>query len=102
MQNLQTEAQRKLKTYIEKVERLESEKKALAADISEIYAEAKNEGFDPKLMRQVVKIRAMSKTEYLETEAVLASYLAAVNWLDTPLGGAAERQEPHLKIVAAE
>jgi uncharacterized protein (UPF0335 family) len=67
-----------LKSLIERIERLEEEKKALAEDIREVYAEAKGNGFDPKIMRQVVRLRKKEKAERQEEEALLDLYLAAV------------------------
>lgn len=85
-----------LRSIVERIERLEEEKKALADDIREIYAEAKANGFDPKTIRQVVKLRAMDKSERDEQAALLDLYLNALGMLgDTPLGTAAvdaERQ----------
>jgi uncharacterized protein (UPF0335 family) len=68
----------RLKSFIERIERLEDEKKALGADIKEIYSEAKSGGFDVKIMRQVVRIRKMDKSERQEQEALLQVYLDAV------------------------
>jgi uncharacterized protein (UPF0335 family) len=48
-----------LKSFIERIERLEDEKRALSEDIKEVYAEAKGSGFEPKIMRQIIKIRRM-------------------------------------------
>lgn len=67
-----------LKSYIERIERLEEEKTALAADVRDVYAEAKGNGFDPKIMRQVVRLRKMAKSERQEQEALLETYLAAL------------------------
>jgi uncharacterized protein (UPF0335 family) len=67
-----------LKGFIERVERLEDEKAALAADIREVYAEAKTQGFDAKIMRQVVRLRKMDKIERDEQAALLDLYLDAV------------------------
>jgi len=68
----------RLKSFIERIERLEEEKKALGGDIREVYAEAKSGGFDAKIMRQVVKLRKMDKAERQEQEALLQVYLDAV------------------------
>jgi uncharacterized protein (UPF0335 family) len=68
----------RLKSFIERIERLEEEKKALAADIKEIYAEAKSAGFDTKISRQVVRIRKMDKADRQEQEALLEVYLDAI------------------------
>jgi uncharacterized protein (UPF0335 family) len=67
-----------LKSLIERIERLEEEKAALAADIREVYAEAKGHGFDTKIMRQVVRMRRVDKADRQEQEAVLDLYLSAL------------------------
>lgn len=83
----------RLRAFIERVERLEEEKAALAADIREVYAEAKAGGFDTKTMRQIVRLRKMSSAEREEHEALLDIYKAALGMLnDTPLGEAARRR----------
>jgi uncharacterized protein (UPF0335 family) len=68
----------KLRAFIERIERLEEEKAALTADIREVYSEAKGEGFDAKIMRQVVRIRKLDRAERQEQEAVLDLYLSAL------------------------
>lgn len=94
MMTLQDSAQRQLRQFIEQIERLEEEKKALSADIRDKYAEAKAQGFDVKIMRQVVKIRKTSKAERDEAQAVLDIYLHALGELaGTPLGQAAVARE---------
>ena len=67
-----------LKSLIERIERLEEEKGALAADIREVYSEAKTNGFDTKIMRQVIRLRRLDTTERQEQGAVLDLYLAAL------------------------
>lgn len=67
-----------LKSFIERVERLEEEKAALTADIREVYSEAKAQGFDTKIMRQVVRLRKMDKIEREEQQTLLDLYLDAV------------------------
>jgi uncharacterized protein (UPF0335 family) len=67
-----------LRALVERIERLEEEKTALAADIREVYAEAKGHGFDTKIMRQVVRIRKLDKADRQEQEAVLDLYLSAL------------------------
>ena len=67
-----------LKSLIERIERLEEEKKALADDIREVYAEAKANGFDAKIMRQVVRARKMETAERQEQEALFDLYMSAV------------------------
>jgi len=71
-----------LKALIQRIERLEEEKTALGADIREIYAEAKANGFDPKIMRQVVRLRKLDKADRQEQEALLDLYLHALGELD--------------------
>jgi uncharacterized protein (UPF0335 family) len=68
----------RLRSFLERIERLEEEKAALAADIREVYAEAKGNGFDAKIMRQVVKLRKMDSGDREEQEALLDLYKRAV------------------------
>ncbi len=67
-----------LRSYVERIERLEEEKAALAADIREVYAEAKGNGFDPKVMRQVLKLRKLDQADRQEQEALLDLYMSAI------------------------
>ncbi len=71
-------AQDQLRSFIQRIERLEEEKAALAADIREVYAEAKGNGFEPKVMRQVVRLRKMDTAERQEQEAILDLYIHAL------------------------
>ena len=75
-----------LKSLIERIERLEEEKRVLGEDIKEVYAEAKGTGFEPKIMRQLIKIRRMDKDEHDEQESLLDLYKRALGML--PDGGA--------------
>jgi len=68
-----------LKSFIERIERLEDEKRALGNDIKEVYAEAKGSGFEPKIMRQIIKIRKMDKEKHEEQETMLDLYKQALN-----------------------
>lgn len=68
-----------LRSFIERIERLEEEKKGIADDIKDVYAEAKSAGFEPKIMRQVVKVRKMDRAERQEQEALLDVYLHALD-----------------------
>lgn len=68
----------RLKSFIERIERLEEEKAALAADIREVYSEAKAAGFDTKVMRQVVRLRKMDNDDRQEQEALLDVYKHAI------------------------
>ena len=71
-------ADERLRLLIERVERLEDEKKGLNDDIKAVYAEAKAAGYDPKAMRQVVRIRAMKPDDRKEQEAILEVYRSAL------------------------
>ena len=73
-----TFAQGQLKSLVERIERLEEEKKAIAGDIKEVYAEAKGEGYDVPTLRKVVRLRAMDKATRDEAEAILDLYLSAL------------------------
>lgn len=88
--NVSGVAGERLLSFIERVERLEEEKRAIAEDIKEVYAEAKGVGFDTKTMRKIVALRRLSEEERAEEEALLDVYKAALGMLsDTPLGSAA-------------
>ncbi len=71
-------AAEQLRSYIERIERLEEEKAAPTADIREVFAEAKGNGFDVKTMRQVLKIRKIDKADLDEQEALLDVYRRAL------------------------
>jgi uncharacterized protein (UPF0335 family) len=71
-------AKDQLKSLVERVERLEEEKTALSGDIRELYAEAKGQGFDTKIMRQVVRLRKMETHEREERNALLDLYMSAL------------------------
>lgn len=68
----------RLKSFIQRIERLEEEKKSLTADTREVYAEAKSGGFDPKIMRKVISLRKLDKAERQEQEALMQVYLDAI------------------------
>ncbi|MDX2307130.1 MAG: DUF2312 domain-containing protein [Hyphomicrobium sp.] len=82
MSTLQAAAQNQLRQFVEQIERLEEEKKALAADIRDKYLEAKGVGFDVKVLRQVVRMRKKSQQERQEEESILEVYLHALGMLD--------------------
>ena len=67
-------AKDRLKSFVERIERLEEEKLALAADIREVYSEAKGAGFDVKVMRQLIRLRKMDRDDRSQMEAVLDVY----------------------------
>ena len=73
-----------LRSFIERIERLEEEKKAIAEDLKEVFAEAKSVGFDTKIMRTVIKIRKMEAHERQEQEALLDVYMHALEGGDRP------------------
>ena len=74
-----------LKALIERIEHLEAEKAAIAADVKEVYAEAKGTGFDPKIIKKVIAIRKRSSHEVTEEQALIDTYMSAVGMLaDTP------------------
>lgn len=64
-----------LRTIIERIEKLEEEKSGIADDIKDVYAEAKGNGYDVKVLREVVRLRKIDKDERLEHEAILDTYL---------------------------
>ena len=68
----------RLKSFIERIERLEEEKNNILADIKEVYSEAKSSGYEPKIMRKVLLIRKMDVDERLEQEALLDTYRNAL------------------------
>ncbi len=70
-----------LRLLIERAERLEEEKKGIADDISDVMAEAKGRGYDPKAIRKILAIRKKKKDEYQEEEAILEVYLHALGMI---------------------
>lgn len=70
-----------LRTIIERIERLEEEKAGLSADIREIYAEAKGNGYDGKALREIIKQRKLEASERHEREAILDTYMRALGML---------------------
>lgn len=69
----------RLRSFVERIERLEEEKKALSDDIREVYAEAKGTGFDTKVLRQVIRLRAMDQSDRSEMEELLDVYKRALD-----------------------
>jgi uncharacterized protein (UPF0335 family) len=74
-------AKDQLKAFVERVERLEEEKKAIADDVRDVYAEAKANGYDVKALRTVVRLRKQDVNERKEQEAILETYLHALGML---------------------
>lgn len=71
-------AREHLRSFVERIERLEEEKSAAAADIREVYSEAKGQGFDTKVLRMVIRIRKLDKADWQEQQAMLDLYLSAL------------------------
>ncbi|HEC90110.1 MAG TPA: DUF2312 domain-containing protein [Alphaproteobacteria bacterium] len=69
----------KLRSFVERIERLEEEKSALTADIREVYSEAKGGGFDIRILRQVVRLRKLDQNDRQEQEALLDLYKRALD-----------------------
>ena len=78
---LNSTAQGRLKSFIERVERLEEDKAAIANDMKEVFAEAKGEGFDVKIIRKIIRLRKQDKVKREEEEALLELYLQAIGEL---------------------
>jgi uncharacterized protein (UPF0335 family) len=78
-----------LKHFVARIEQLEIDKAGIAGDIKGIYAEAKDTGYDPKILRKVIRIRKQDRAKREEEEAMLEIYMQALGMLaDTPLGQA--------------
>ena len=71
-----------LKAFVERIERLEEEKKAIADDIRDVYAEAKGSGFEVKALRAIVRLRKQNTDERREQQAILETYMHALGMLD--------------------
>lgn len=76
-----TFAVQQLKAFVERVEKLEEEKKAIGDDIRDVYAEAKGNGYHVKALRQIIKLRKMEPTEREEEDAILETYMHALGML---------------------
>jgi len=74
-------ARDQLRAFVERIERLEEEKKTIAEDIKEVYGEAKAMGYDTKILRRVISIRKQDQDERMEQEAVLDTYLLALGMI---------------------
>ena len=73
-----TVSDEQLRLFIERIERLEEEKKGIADDIRDVYLESKSQGYDPKIMRQIVRLRKMPVHDRREMEAILDVYKSAL------------------------
>ena len=74
-------ARDQLKAFVERVERLEEEKKSIAGDIKDVYAEAKANGFDVRALRHIIALRKLDVNERKEQEAIVETYMAALGML---------------------
>ena len=81
LETLNASAQGKLKSLVERIERLEEDRAAVASDLKEVYAEAKGEGFDTKILRKVVRLRKADAAKRQEEEALIELYLSAIGGL---------------------
>jgi len=79
--NLHQSAKDHLRAFVERIERLEEEKAALAEDIREVFAEAKSSGFDIKALRAIIRLRKQDDHERMEQEAMLATYMQALGMI---------------------
>jgi len=83
-------AKEQLQAFVERIERLEEEKKTISEDIRDVYAESKSNGFDVKALRAVIRLRKQDAQERAEQQAMLETYMHALGMLsDLPLGQAA-------------
>lgn len=78
---LTSAAQGRLRTVVERIERLEEDKAAVVADMKEVFAEAKGEGYDVKILRKVIRIRGQDKAKRQEEDAILDLYMSALGEL---------------------
>ena len=91
--SVNTDTAQRLLSIIQRIERLEEEKKALSEDVKDIFKEAKSAGYDVPTIRLLIKRRAEDAAKREEREALLETYLAALGQLvDTPLGKAAQER----------
>ena len=81
LEGAHVEAQGRLKTIIERIERLEEDKAGVAGDLKEVYAEAKGEGFETKIIRKIVRLRKQDKLKRAEEEELLDLYINAIGGL---------------------
>ena len=92
-----------IKAIVERIEKLEEEKEAIAGDIKEVYLEAKSNGFDPKIIKKIIALRKQDAAKRAEEQALLAVYMDALGMLaDTPLGKAAMDRAKDKPAVADE
>lgn len=102
MSTLPSSSQNQLRQFVEQIERLEQEKKALSDDLRDKYLEAKAVGFDLKALRTIVRLRKKSKTERQEEESILEVYMHALGMLIDPTGDARYDRDGDQLLDAAE
>ncbi|SRR6056297_925852 len=104
MTALQGAAQAQLRQFIEQLERLEEEKKAIAEDMRDKFAEAKAVGFDVKVMRQILRLRKKTKDDRDEEDAILSTYMHALGMVDSYDDGSDAGAQPagNVHPIAAE
>ncbi len=97
-----TTAGDQLRSVVERIERLEEEKKAIADDIRDVYAEAKGNGYDVKALRTIIRLRKQDADERRENDAILETYMHELGMLaDLPLGQAAIERATSSKLMPA-
>lgn len=101
MTTLPNASQTQLRQFVEQIERLDEEKKALAGDIRDKYLEAKAVGFDVKVLRRVISLRKKSATDRQEEEAVLDTYMHALGMIEKEAADAYEEQRERVGKMAA-
>ncbi len=84
MTNAHTVARDQLRAFVERIERLEEEKKTIADDIADVYGEAKAMGFDSKILKKVIALRKKDDQERMEEDLVLDTYLHALGMIEAP------------------
>ncbi|MBO3760375.1 DUF2312 domain-containing protein [Ciceribacter sp. L1K22] len=77
-------ARDQLRAFVERIERLEEERKSVADDIKDVYGEAKAMGFDTKILKKVIALRKKDEQERLEEDLILDTYLHALGMIDSP------------------
>lgn len=88
-------AREQLRSIVERVERLEEERIALSSDIREVYSEAKGNGFDTKILRQIVRLRKLDRADRQEQEAILDLYMRALGMRSDEPGLFDREEESH-------
>jgi len=87
-------ANAQLRSIVERIERLEEEKRAIGEDVKDVYTEAKGNGYDVKALRTIIKMRREDAQKRAEMESIVETYMAALGMLaDTPLGQAALQRD---------